>query len=114
MSDYEAPTLRPLGNINDPSSEAARRFKPRQWTHSCGACRAHLFTARWNTSGLLVHVEVGGKVDGDLVVVPQLPGFGDKLPRVQRTATRRTQFAEHVCPEAAKSYSGAARRRKQR
>lgn len=109
---YEAPTLRPLGNLNDPSSEAARRFKPRAWTHVCGACKARLFTARWNGSGLLVHVEVGGKVDGDLVIVPQLPGFGDKLPRIERTSMRRTQFREHECPAAARSFSGAARRRK--
>jgi hypothetical protein len=110
---YEPPAMRPLGNIGDPSSEAARHFR-RQWTHNCGACRAQLFTARWNGSGLLVHVEVGGRVDGDVVVVPQLPGFGDKLPRVERSTTRRTQFREHVCPEATRSFSGAARRRKQR
>lgn len=111
---YEPPTLRPLGNLSDRSSEASRRFGHRPPTHACGACRARLFTARWDQSGLLVHVEVGGRVDGDLIIVPELPGLADKLPRVSRTTTRRTQYREHVCPQATRSFSGAARRRKER
>jgi hypothetical protein len=82
--------------------------------HACGACGARLFTARWDGSGEIVHVEWGGRVDGDVEIVPELPGLADKLPRVERTTRRRTSCRVHECPKVARSYSAAGFGRKVR
>ena len=98
VGSYEAPTLRYLGNVRS--------------THTCGACKRRVFSARWLDSGVLVHVEIG--VDhGDIELIPELPGVAAKLPHVALTSTRRTRFTEHRCP-AVKAFSGASFRGKAR
>lgn len=87
-------------------------FGKRPSGHQCGACKARLFTARFTHSGLLVHVEVDPRSEGDLLLIPELPGTetpGQPV-HVTRTSVRRTPYREHVCPNVAWSAAGFAKK----
>jgi hypothetical protein len=81
--------------------------------HHCGACRAKLFTARWET-GVITHVERLPQPTGDIVIIPDLPGISAGLPHVARSIGRRTLYRIHACPKLPPAHSAGNFDRKQR
>jgi len=84
--------------------------------HRCGACGARLFTARMRDTGRLLYVERfpdHHAPGAPLLVVPDLPGVEAGLPHVTQTATRRTNYREHLCP-GVRSFTGRGPQRKAR